>query len=977
MFKKLFIIFVSMVMALLPAAPVFAAVNITTGSAVDITATSAILKGTLASLDAHEAVLIWFEYGTSSRLEISTTQQKHSNPGAISTSIAGLHPGTTYHYRAVALAPMPGAQPIYGAVVTFMTRTPSPPQPPPLPQTFLEVSTGKALNVTGNSAHLNGVLNATGGHGSILVWFDWGASTDYGTSTTRQRHTAPGSFSFPLSGLVSGTTYHFRAAAIPEGMVGVAPVYGEDTIFTTEAAPTLRIVTGLATDVTSNSATIGGNLTSLGPSNAIVDVWFEWGTTTAYGNRTTGKPKTKTAVFTTALTGLNGNTIYHYRAVAQEQASGGSTVYGNDRVFTSIPQPGLNVVTGSASTIAGSSAYLNGDLTLMGQYQSVDVWFEWGTTTAYATVSARQVNTKPGAFSAPIAGLYSGTTYHFRAVAQSSVPGAPVVYGTDRSFTAAPRPVLTVVTEPATSMAVNSAFINGDLTSIGEYNVAEAWFEWGITTGYGNATRIQKLPGSTFFNASLGNLNAGTTYHFRAVARGEAPGAPVVYGYNRSFTTKATPALEIATISATGIEFTSVYLNGDLISLGQFTPIEAWFEWGPDIGYGNLTPRQSHTSPIDYSAPISGLNPGTIYHFRAVVRPSMPGAQPVYGDDMMFTTAQALALKVGTEPATDVNGTSATLNGELYSLGDYSTVQVSFHWGGGTDYGNSTDMIFYATPADFSVPITGLSPGVTYHYRVAASGATPGAPTVYGSDMVFTTGRTSNPLVVTESADRITTMSAMLNGELLFLGNLPSLPVYFEWGSATAYGNITPTRVYTEAGDFSAQIVGLNPNSTYHYRAVAFQNSEPVYGKDMVFTTMSVPVPKPRLRVSAAPVSSVTATTATLSGTLDSLGNYNTAVVYFEWGRTTAYGTTTPKQHMLSAPVTFTSHLTGLAPGVTYYYRAVAVPVSEAAVFSDGYVFTTPLADAPFDVVLSLEIIIAVLVLIIIIVLVMVLKRRS
>jgi hypothetical protein len=752
-------------------------------------------------------------------------------------------------------------------------------------------------------------------------------------------------------------------------------MYGAAMSFTTTSAPDLHVATKSAASITANSATLTGDLTSLGPSNAIINVWFEWGTTTAYGNTTTGQPHTKPAVFTTALMNLSSKTTYHYRAVAHEEFTGGATVYGADTVFNTNPQPGLTVLTGSASAITARSASLNGDLTLMGAYTTVEVWFEWGTTTAYGTVTARHTLNKPEAFSSPINGLYSGTTYHFRAVAQAPVPGASPVYGIDRSFTAAPLPSLTIITEPASSITTSSAFLNGDLTSTGEYRVSEVWFEWGTSTTYGNSTPVQKHSYPGIFSASIGNLSSNSTYHFRAVARGDAVGTPVIYGYDRTFTITPTPTLIVTTTPATGVTFASAYLNGDLLSLGNFTPVEFLFEWGLYTGYGSTTQRQTCTGTLDFSAPITGLNPGTIYHFRVTARPSMPGAQPVYGNDMMFTTMQTLPLTVVTELATNSKGTSATFNGDLDSLGNYNLVNVWFEWGTTTSYGNSTTILSFAEPADFNIPVTGLMPGTVYHYRVVASGSTPGAPLVHGNDMTFISTPGQNPTVSTETATGITTTSAILRGDLLSFNPPQPVPVYFEWGISTLYGATTPIQERTTEGDFSAHVAGLNIGTAYHYRAVAVIESKPVYGDDTVFTTTSEPPPKPRLRVIAVPASDISSNTTTLNGILESLGNNKSVDVWFEWGKTTAYGAVTTRQKLI-APGTFSIQLAGLTQGITYHFRAVASPGEETTAVSADEIFSTPTAPEPLDMTLLLGILICVLILSIIIMLIIILRRR-
>lgn len=92
------------------------------------------------------------------------------------------------------------------------------------------------------------------------------------------------------------------------------------------------------------------------------------------------------------------------------------------------------------------------------------------------------------------------------------------------------------------------------------------------------------------------------------------------------------------------------------------------------------------------------------------------------------------------------------------------------------------------------------------------------------------------PIVETHPATGIGQFAATLNG---FLTNDVGGPCAcgFEWGATAWYGNVTPTTNQT-TGDFFAQpIIGLLPNRTYHFRALATNAEGTAYGTDMSFTT--------------------------------------------------------------------------------------------------------------------------------------------
>lgn len=102
------------------------------------------------------------------------------------------------------------------------------------------------------------------------------------------------------------------------------------------------------------------------------------------------------------------------------------------------------------------------------------------------------------------------------------------------------------------------------------------------------------------------------------------------------------PALGITPVPvtdpATSITTTSATLNGTITPDSPVgTPVDWFFEWGLTTGYGDETPGGSEdgSSPIAEADTISGLSPGTTYHYRMV---ALFGCFYIYGDDMEFTT---------------------------------------------------------------------------------------------------------------------------------------------------------------------------------------------------------------------------------------------------------------------------------------------------------------------------------------------------
>jgi len=90
----------------------------------------------------------------------------------------------------------------------------------------------------------------------------------------------------------------------------------------------------------------------------------------------------------------------------------------------------------------------------------------------------------------------------------------------------------------------------------------------------------------------------------------------------------------------------------------------------------------------------------------------------------------------------------------------------------------------------------------------------------------------------------VTWHSATLSGTVNPYGL--STTYYFQWGPTTSFGNTTPTQ---SAGSgtsdlaVSANLTGLAPNTTYHYRLVAVNSAGTNYGVDTTFKTKSIAMP--------------------------------------------------------------------------------------------------------------------------------------
>jgi hypothetical protein len=161
--------------------------------------------------------------------------------------------------------------------------------------------------------------------------------------------------------------------------------------------------------------------------------YFSYGVTTNYGlisSGLSGFPPGSNAV-TTAISGLESGTLYHYCLVASNAA--GVTVSADATFTTSVGPPSGSTM--SATSVSAGSAVLNAQVTQ--QLLSLTCAFQYGETTNYGTVSSSTL--LPGItglggilpVSAAISGLAPNTVYHYRLVV-TGIGGT--TFGQDATF---------------------------------------------------------------------------------------------------------------------------------------------------------------------------------------------------------------------------------------------------------------------------------------------------------------------------------------------------------------------------------------------------------------------------------------------------------------------------------------------------------------------------------------------------------------
>lgn len=90
-----------------------------------------------------------------------------------------------------------------------------------------------------------------------------------------------------------------------------------------------------------------------------------------------------------------------------------------------------------------------------------------------------------------------------------------------------------------------------------------------------------------------------------------------------------TDDIVLETHNATMISTIFTTLNGELVDMGNYSLVEVYFVWSERSGeYTNETPKQTMTSPGEFSAEISDLfMPDNTYYFQARSDPEGMGEE--------------------------------------------------------------------------------------------------------------------------------------------------------------------------------------------------------------------------------------------------------------------------------------------------------------------------------------------------------------
>jgi hypothetical protein len=652
--------------------------------------------------------------------------------------------------------------------------------------------TEPVTGVTASTATFHGVLDPNTASPEIVV--EWTFLLAPRAASCEEVFTAPepslgveatatGAKGQPAEWTVSGAPLEantpYAVCLATRNHRGEAWTLGNSQTFTTPAAaPTILRESVPARS--KNSATLAA---TVNPNNEETKYEFEYSTSPTLAGATTIGAGTLEGFGedeVTAETGevLTEGTVYYYRVVA-ENAAHEKTAGTIEEFKAAIPPETPAAAKVKAGSITATSAEVEGELNHLkaGEKGTFEVIYKVSPL-AEAPTGECEESATPGP---PVSGalheavgplelesLQPNAKYTFCLRAHNEAgevaTGAPVTFTT----TPAPpeifcryesnffriRQVETECTlsENARAVTSDSATLEAGIDANNqpteyefEYATSAQVVEEGKGTVVKGSPPAPPLEGSGPQPVSVETgpaLAQNTGYYFRVLAqnaKGEAAKGKV-----ERFATVATAHTDaVSEVSASTATF-----NGHL-TLTPLAGSEYSFDYKANSGSECAESSTADTNAgvgsesASASVQVTGLTPSTEYGV-CLVSANAFGSE--VGPVVTFTTPAAgpAAVLAGSESASEVTGDSAILGAQIVPNGAETSYRVEY--GTSAAYGEATNAVALGASDDsvhaVRVPLQGLAPGRTYHYRVLAENEhAKGASAVAGPDQTFTTER--------------------------------------------------------------------------------------------------------------------------------------------------------------------------------------------------------------------------------------------
>ena len=822
-----------------------------------------------------------------------------------------------------------------------------------------KVSTFDADAVTASGATLSGEVTDECGSAVTergFVWIEGDA-----VPTIEDSHMASGSglgaMTATVEGLDPNKKYTFRAYATNAS--GTA--YGEAKVFTTLVAlPSLAAST--ISNITSTSATFNGVLANNG-GESVSEVGFYYSTEKEVNPETAQKVSLEYSTYQKSAKELSANTLYSAMQSAQAAASDEGEAFSID-VFSlgiktkyyvksyAVNSAGVaygsvvnfetageiaTIKTVGSSEVTTSSAVLSANITTDNGEKITERGFVWMEGAGNPTTDSNKlrVSGEVGEYTATLEGLEPNKKYSFRAYATNSKGTA---YGEIMTFsTVVGLPVLSTV--DVADITATSAIVTADVKDKGGESITEVGFYYSTeeTVDIESSVKVKKNYTGNAFSASLDELQIFADYYVKAYA---VNSAGVAYSDVVSFKTLASTPV-VNTVGASEITPTSAVLSGTVATDNGAAITERGFVYlkGTEAPTTSSNKVKVEGTLGDFTASLADLEPNQKYSYRAY---AINAKGTSYGDIMNFSTSVSLpalsAMKVSS-----ITTTSATFTCTVTNHGGETVSGVGFYYSKEESVDVETAQKIsevYSSDA-FTLKAEDLEIGQNYYVKAYVKNSVGEA---YSAVVAFKTTSTA-PSVSTIGYTKLSATSAELSGQVLDDNGENITERGFVWvkGTSTPTTSSSKQSVEGTVGDYTATVTDLEPNQIYSFRAYAINSKGTAYG-DVMQLQIAVTIPT----VTTNEVTGITNTTATSGGVIVSDGGGEILAKGVVWSR--SQNPTVEKSFKTengNGQDSFTSYLTDLNIGCTYYVRAYATNAVGTAYGAQQEFKTT--GESPFE----------------------------
>ncbi len=831
--------------------------TLTTSAAPDLTAP--LITSVDATSTDTSAVITWttdenastaVNYGQDETYGNATTSNEFVTVHSV--TLENLSPSTTYHFQAVSTDQAGNAA--SSTDLTFTTAA-TPDTTAPVISSVTATSTDTGAIIAWNTDESS---DSTVMYGTVSG--DYVASTSASSLATVH--------SLDLTGLSASTTYFFVVSSTDES--GNTATSSEQS-FVTSAMPDViaPLISSIASSTEVTTATVTWN------TNEAASSMIEYGTDESYGSATSSDSSETEHSF--SLTGLNANTLYHFRVLSIDAA--GNTATSTDLTFTTLVAP--DTAAPIISSVSASTTDSIAQITWNSDELSDSIVF-FGTASGIYTASSSMASLT-ASHTIALNELLASTTYYF--IVASTDASGNTATSSELSFVTSSIPDTTapVISAIASSTEVTTATISWTTNEN-----ANSTINYGLTADYGLATTTDIF--ETGHTIVLADLNPSTAYHYQVVSTDSS--GNVSTSSDLVFETAAAPDATAPMISGIAASTTdsSATITWNTDELSDSTVVYGTVS-------GNYTASTTAASLVaSHQIQLNDLAASTTYYYEVVSTDA--SGNTASSSEQSFTTSAA--PDVTAPVVSSVNATSTDGTATITWATDEPAASI-VNYGLDSSYGFATSSDEFVT--DHSVMLTGLAASTTYHFSIVSTDQSGNVST--SSDFMFTTA------IAQDLAAPVISSIASTTGETIATITWitdEAATSTIEYGIDDSYGFSTTSDELATSHSFT--LAGLASGSVYHFRAISTDASGNLAtSSDMTFETVQTAI-APQFIASVA--TSTTANTATI--------------------RWMTLGTTTAMHSMI---------LSGLSPSTTYQFKVTFTDDAGAAATTTDMTFTT------------------------------------